>query len=455
MNVFELGRSHSSMFNFAAEMIEFQDDQFGHQLEGLFTEIKQMYPKPGISMPASLADKFSTRMSKLIFSRFGLKCKVVYNEHLAAVLPMYANRHHIFLPDMYKGVEIEEQNKFLSTLNNKKGTIDLAKAKIGGVYSEYEHNLYINYDDFFSNDMLTPGQATGITLHELGHAFYSISHGDRWHTANQVLADLAIKVSGKKNNDRSLVYKELEKYNENIKKDELDKMINGEPVVSGYLWFKYIAEGNFNAAGGSSQVTTYDKTSCEQMADNFAARFGYGREVVEGLESIYKLYGSFNHSWYMVSAAMIWELVWTIYAAFTSILMIQAGIATANPYVISQGIFIGFIVVSYVFATGESTRDYRYDELKFRYKRIRDQMVTRLKEKSLDKKTITNILENIKYTDDVIKSVYENWSIYRVVLNRIIPANWAAKNAIEDEQLLETLAANALFIKAAQIRTSV
>ena len=124
MNVFELGRSHSSMFNFAAEMIEFQDDQFGHQLEGLFTEIKQMYPKPGISMPASLANKFSKRMSKMIFSRFGLKCKVVYNEHLAAVLPMYANRHHIFLPDMYKGVEIEEQNKFLSTLNNKKGTID-------------------------------------------------------------------------------------------------------------------------------------------------------------------------------------------------------------------------------------------------------------------------------------------------------------------------------------------
>ena len=82
-------------------------------------------------------------------------------------------------------------------------------------------------------------------------------------------------------------------------------------------------------------------------------------------------------------------------------------------------------------------------------------MVTRLKDKSLDKKTVTNILENIKYTDDVIKSVYENWSIYRVVLNRIIPANWAAKNAIEDEQLLETLAANALFMKAAQIRTSV
>jgi hypothetical protein len=152
---------------------------------------------------------------------------------------------------------------------------------------------------------------------------------------------------------------------------------------------------------------------------------------------------------------MIWELMWTISAAIVSISMIQLGLATVNPYAILRGIFIGFIVVSYVFATGESTRDYRYDELKFRYKRIRDQMVTRLKDKSLDKKTITNILENIKYTDDVIKSVYENWSIYRVVLNRIIPANWAAKNAVEDEQLLETLAANAMFIKAAQIRTIV
>ena len=455
MNVFELGRSHSSMFNFAAEMIEFQDDQFGHQLEGLYAEIKQTYAKPGISMPAPLADKFSARMSKMIFSRFGLKCKVVYTEHLAAVMPMYANRHHIFLPDMYKGIEIEEQTKFLTNLNNKRGTIDLAKAKIGGVYSEYEHNLYINYDDFFSTGLLTPGQATGITLHELGHAFYNISHGDRWHSANQILADLALTSVKKKNKDRTLVYKELEKYNENIKKEELDKMMEGEPVVSGYLWFKYIAEGNFNADGGTTQVKTYDKTSCEQMADNFAARFGYGREVVEGLESIYKTYGSFNHSWYMISAAMVWELLWTMAGVLMAVMMIKAGLYLVVPMMIFNGVMLGIMVVSYIYATGESTRDYTYDELKYRYKRIRDQMVTRLKDKSLDKASVKKILQNIEYTDGVIKTIYEDWSVYRVVLNRLIPAHWAAKNAIEDEQLLETLAANAMFMKAAQIRTSV
>lgn len=455
MNVFDLGRTSSGMFNFANEMIEFQDDQFGHQLEGLFTEIKNTYAKPGISMPAGLADKFSQRMSKLIFARFGLKCTVVYTEHMAAIMPLYANRHHIFMPDMWKGYEVEEQAKFLSKLNNKKGTVDLAKAKIGGIYSEYEHNLYINYDDFFSTGMLTPAQATGITLHELGHGFYSISHGDRWHSANQVLSDIAIKSLGKKQTDRTLLYKELEKYNENIKKEELDKMINGEPVVSGYLWFKYIAEGNFNAAGGGTEVKTYDKTSCEQMADNFAARFGYGREVVEGLEAIYKVYGSVNHSWLLSSVGLIFELLWTIGGLAYCILGIIGAVSTMNVFGLFQFVMLGIAVVTYIFSTGEATRNYTYDELKYRYKRLRDQMVTSLKDKSLPKNKVTDIVKNIEYTDEVMKKLYEDWSVYRVVLNRLIPAHWAAKNSIEDQQLLETLAANAMFMKAAQIRTAV
>ena len=457
MNVFELGRSHSSMFNFAAEMIEFQDDQFGHQLEGLFTEIKNTYVKPGISMPAAMADKYSVRMSKLIFSRFGLKCKVVYNEHMAAIMPLYANRNHIFLTDWQKGAAIEDQIKFLEKIKGEKGYIDLAKAKISGRYSEYEHVLYVNYDDFFSEDMLTPGQATGITLHEIGHAFYNISHSDRWHSSNQILADLALTTVGKKNTDRTHIYREIEKYNDKIKKEEIDKMMTGDPIVAGYIWHKYIAEGNFNTNGASTTVSTYDQTSCEQMADNFAARFGYGREVISGLEAVHKVYGSFNHSWYMAAWGMILE--YAIIGAFNAVaiamIMAAFSVATGGAVLLIYGIMIYIFTTAYVLSTGEAKRDYTYDELKFRYKRIRDQMVNRLKDKALDKAIVKKIIGDIAYTDNVIKGIYEDWSIYRVILNRVIPSNRAAKNAIEDEQLLETLAANAMFMKAAQIRTSV
>lgn len=455
MNIFELGRSSHSMFNFAAEMIEFQDDQFGHQLEGLFTEIKNTYIKPGMSMPSAMADKYASRMSKLIFARFGLKCKVIYNEHLAAIMPLYANRNHIFLDESYKGVEIEEQLKFLEKLKNQRGFIDLAKAKIGGIYSEYEHNLYVSFDDFFSDNMMTPGNATGAVLHEIGHAFYNIAYSDRWHGANQVLAELAIKLSGKKNTDRTHIYREIEKYNDKIKKEEIDKMLSGEPVVAGYIWFKYIAEGNFNSNGSGMMVSTYDKTSCEQMADNFAARFGYGRELVAGLEAIHEMYGSTNHSWLMAGMSMITGLIAAIAFTAVSISLISIGFATGFGAFLLYGILVGFITMATVFSTGESCRDYTYDELKFRYKRIRDQMVTRLKDKSLDKAVVIATVKDIEYTDAIIKKLYEDWSVFRVVLNRIIPANWAAKNSIEDQQLLETLAANAMFMKAAQIRTAV
>lgn len=455
MNVFDIGRTHNAMSVFAAEMIEFQNDQFGAQLESIFTEIKDTYVKPGMRMPAAMADKYSARLSKMIFNRFGLKCSIVYNEHLAAVMPLYANRNHIFLNSWHKGVEIEDQVKFLEKLKNQKGFIDLAKAKIGGRYSEYDHTLYINYDDFFASGMLAPGQATGIVLHEIGHAFYNISHSDRWHSANQILADLALTTVGKKKTDRTHIYREIEKYNDNIKKEEIDKMLSGDPIVAGYIWHKYIAEGNFNASGGSAKNNTYDQTSCEQMADNFAARFGYGREVVSGLEVIYKLYGSFNHSWYMAAWSMLLEyaLVGIFNAIAISMIIAAFSVGAGGGVLLLYGILIKIFTVAYVFSTGEASRDYTYDELKFRYKRLRDQMVTRLKDKSLDKTTVRKILDDIAYTDGVIKGIYEDWSIYRVILNRVIPANWAAKNAIEDEQLLETLAANALFVKSAALRT--
>lgn len=457
MNVFDLGRTSSGMFNFANEMIEFQDDQFGHQLEGLFTEIKNTYIKPDINMPAAMADKFASRMSKMIFDRFGLKCKVVYNEHMAAIMPLYANRNHVFLDSWNKGAEIEDQIKFLEKLKNQRGYIDLAKAKISGRYSEYEHTLYVNYDDFFSANMLTPSEATGITLHEIGHAFYNISHSDRWHSANQILADLALTTVNKKNTDRTHIYREIEKYNDKIKKEEIDKMMTGEPVVAGYIWHKYIAEGNFNSNGSTIKNSTYDQTSCEQMADNFAARFGYGREVISGLEAVHKVYGSFNHSWYMAAWGMILEYALVGLGTSIAVAMITAAfnIAAGGGVLLIYGVLIYIFTTAYVLSTGEARRDYTYDELKFRYKRLRDQMVNRLKDKSLDRTTVKKIVDDIAYADNVIKGIYEDWSIYRVMLNRVVPSNWAAKNSIEDQQLLETLAANAIFMKAAQIRTAV
>jgi len=93
-----------------------------------------------------------------------------------------------------------------------------------------------------------------------------------------------------------------------------------------------------------------------------------------------------------------------------------------------------------------------YDKLKIRYKRVREQLISRLKVKSLAPELVKNILEDLKVLDKIIDQTGEFSSILNVVGNIIYPSNWVLSSRKNAQRLLEELASNDLFIKAAQLR---
>lgn len=110
-----------------------------------------------------------------------------------------------------------------------------------------------------------------------------------------------------------------------------------------------------------------------------------------------------------------------------------------------------FFLITWTVSDGAEYQNV-YDKLKIRYKRVREQLISRLKVKSLAPELVKNILEDLKVLDKIIEQTGEFSSILNVVGNIIYPSNWVLSSRKNAQRLLEELASNDLFIKAAQLR---
>ncbi len=87
-----------------------------------------------------------------------------------------------------------------------------------------------------------------------------------------------------------------------------------------------------------------------------------------------------------------------------------------------------------------------------RYKRIRNDLVESLKDKSMPKDQVERIQKSIDEIDGVMSDTTYSESIYRKITNLILPSHSRTKASINEQQLMEELISNDLFIKAAQLK---
>lgn len=430
--------------NLVMEMIDFQlNDKFGRDMELHITEIvaavKEKFPDKAILKLDALKALEST-----IFKRLGMRVKFTVDLHLAAIMPLYSNQHHIFLDKQFHGeVDIVDQVKFMDTVNYKKGTVDIEKAKLGGFFSDYEHSVYMNFTQLVNTFKMEAGEITAILLHELGHGFYACEYSDRYATTNQILTNLSKELAkDKTKRNPDYIYKELVKLNPETKKEMIDDVVKGDRVVPGPGVFKYAVE----TVTYQLENNKYDDTAFESLADNFAARFGYGSILVAALQKLNDVY---PENYYKQLG--FWMLV------TMSVTTILACIGMLFIGAVGAGVWFGYIGLTLtwlLFSTaGEQGRDYTYDDLKFRYKRIRDQLVQQIKSKAFNVKDATQLVKQIEYMDTLIKTTGQYRSSLDFIMNYIRPSNFRAKKSIERQQLLEDLATNDLFIQSLKLQS--
>jgi phage pi2 protein 07 len=87
-----------------------------------------------------------------------------------------------------------------------------------------------------------------------------------------------------------------------------------------------------------------------------------------------------------------------------------------------------------------------------RYMRIRNDLVEALKDPELNKDEVKSIITNIYAVDSIVKDTIEYNTLIDSFLNIFSSSDRNAGKSIREEQLLEELATNMLFVKAAELR---
>lgn len=426
------------------EIIDFQnnEDGFTEKFESILTDIQNKFLSNKYEDNKALQNSDELANLKLLIQhRFNMKVKIVTNKVLAAVLPFYSNKNHIFLHEFFRGhLSLPDQDKLLKNSVNKKGFVNIHNATLGGFFSEYEVSIYMNFKDLFTEFKASPKQVAAILLHEIGHNFHACEYSDRLETNNQILANVSERVLNGYNSEKDIdyIYKELKTLDNKLAKEDVEDLVKGHRIVVGVKWFKTV----IGIVRSQMTDSTYSKTSFEQLADSFAARFGYGRELVKALEVLNDYYDPFRNS-----------IFFSLLSNSVSLILLLSPIVYLTGGYVLAAILYSLLAYFLLRISSEDLRDYTYDDLKLRYKRIRNEYVEFLKISELDHQQMKDILDSVYQVDAILERTKNYEGLMRTIGNFIFSDARNAKKNINEQQMLEELAFNDLFVKSAELKT--
>lgn len=428
------------------ESIAPQHDLFADSITMIFQEIQEYIDKGhGVTANSIQALDFASRIEAMTFKRTGIKIKMIFNAGvLAACMPYYINKNHIFITEIFRGdFTINDQEAKIKHLDGHKGSVDLKNAKVSGMFSEHTHQLWMDVRVLYKYCGCSAREMTAIFLHELGHLFTTFEMMSRVEETNQILAN--IKAELRKDSKKTLhfQYRELQRISNGVLTDaELKDLESTESqTILGVKLFRiYI-----RMIKSQMPRRNYNETSCEQMADDFATRFGYGKELVTGLDNLMQWSPEKN-----AAEAFMQDFSSLIILFIMPALGFFALVAA--PVV---GVFALLVWGALLLASGDDGMDLTYDELYHRYRRIRNTLIASIKtaeEDGVNKEQLKLMIANIKTIDEVMSQtkIYRNW--VQKFSNFVFPWHRKTISDIQMQQTLEEMGNNTLFLRSAELK---
>lgn len=434
------------MFGISNESIDFQKNNFGKELENVFSVIAEI--------PYVRKEEIVTHFKifdAIILKYTGLKTKFQHsNFTVASTRFIKININSVLLNEELKHwyAETDTSARAIDILkkaqtNKEKHTVNLKTSRVTGIFSDFESDITIDIN-FFKNYKITPSQMTAILLHEIGHIFTYYEFISRQVTTNQVLLSVCKSVINKDNsNEREFIFKEALELID-IKEDNVKSLSSRDDlrVITGVC-----IKGSIDKLQSELGVNGYDATSSEMLADQYVSRQGYGREHIEALDFISKLakdYAKSSSSLHFVNFSQAFMSVFTITG---SGILLTVGAPVLSLFaLLSLGVMIGV-------TGGEVNKDQKYDDLKVRFLRIREDAINYLKNKDLEPDYIKKAIANLEVIDKIIKDTQETRFLFDVIVDFINPKSKKIRNSMELQRNLEALAMNDFFVKSATLST--
>lgn len=324
--------------------------------------------------------------------------------------------------------------------------IDLRKAKVSNLPSDYLVYILADFHMLINIHKLNEFEMIAVLLHEMGHVFTHLEYSYRVANTTQVLVDTVKDVVMKQNNSTKenlrLVYERATKTKVS---PEFEKMNNMTAAI-------YVGKGIINRTI-SAQDHSY--TDSEQLADQFASKFGMGGYLVTALDKLHGLDTplTFMKSlWYVTQGEVYtFVIIGVILGCFT----MGAGLLFIPLALALHATMLAWITLFRKSNASEETlsEGMTYDDIKRRFVRNKNELVRQLALAKLPKELETEIVNGIKTIE---KSMAKVPDAHNGIIDKFFLLVSDDKkfivNSKRTEQVLEDIISNDVHIGRALVK---
>lgn len=331
-------------------------------------------------------------------------------------------------------------------------TVDLTDAKIYGYPEKAIAVVLINPAELASTYGLHADEITAAYIHEIGHAFTHIEYSHRTVKQTSMLIE---SIVNEVNSGKSTVDAIKLSYGKVFNDDKLD---NSKTVVSAVVGLsgKYISD--LPSMGGN----TYSSKDSERLADQFAARFGVGKELGTGLAKLYAVDKTVlsdevsNIGITLMAGWVISVIVAMLLPALGLFSMILLGIITAELTAMAIVGFVVYVLYNTIVAlfNGGIDTGFPYDSPKRRLLRIKNDVVRQIRSYDVDKVTMSGMIASV----DTLLLAADGLSDYNEnLIHRVIGSFFSystEQNEMRDiDNMVDDLSNNDLHVMSAKIKS--
>ena len=320
------------------------------------------------------------------------------------------------------------------------GYVDLKMAKVGGFFSKLTNEFLITpsfFDGYF-----TAGEVAGFYFHELGHCYTYYEYLGQTLITNYILAE----VVGRMDNQETLE-KRMWVGKAALRLAEVDKSLR-EDVTSAEV-VAMVLEGQVTRMQRALNTRWYDQRMAEAVADQFAARWGMGVDLARGLTKLERSAGIFAEAGYEPKwFGLMMNFSNIVALPFATVAEGAAKVLLATIKRIATTFAIGMATNSFTFFALSSG----YTTLPQRIAALRRELVTVLKDRSLDDAFRKRILAEIDELDKLLEEKHEWSDVFGKITRYSLDAVIGRGKEIGQQELTEELANNRLYQLSAALK---
>lgn len=349
----------------------------------------------------------------------------------AWVVPPQVNKNHPLVADFWRFAMSDKEG--IAAIRASKGgfiegSIDRVKSKVSGDFSKFVSDVRVTKGLFDTKVGMTAQEISAIILHECGHLFtYFECLADQITTNYQIhqitkqligTADIPVRIKILREAEATMDLK--------VDNIEATSRMNDKELVQTVL-----LEAKVRTHRSEFGSYYYDLRNWESLADQFAARHQCHLALATALDKMYRFAG---HQSIMSTPRFLMSEV-------LKVTLTVVGAFIAAPFII-------FILIQDPFLD-------TYDRPAERVRRIREDLVSALRDPGLGEDKRKAILSDITAIDEILARLNDRTTLWEAVWKFLSPTIRGQQARVQDLKALEELANNELYVHAAALRTNV